>query len=320
VPDEIVSRLFKPFSPGDSSYAKRDQGAGLGLAVAKRIVDSVSGDIGFQSEPGQGSTFWFSMPAVGPAERSEPMTSEHDAVPPPSGLHLLVFVTDDVAPIELARALEPYGNKLVFAANAAEAVALAGREDFDAIIMAARDADTLAAAPSVKAPILVLLAPGDRAPVCAAELLHGPVDTQQLYRALANICATREAASPAPSSPETMAAIDGTAFAALERSVGATTLVEILKSYIETTEHLCAALATANDDANWPQAARLAQDIAGSASGLGLLAMTAAARGFAAAARQGASAHALRNDAQKIVCEHERVRRVLANLYPELAA
>ena len=38
------------------------------------------------------------------------------------------------------------------------------------------------------------------------------------------------------------------------------------------------------------------------------------------AARQGASTHALRNDAQKIVCEHERVRRVLANLYPELAA
>jgi HPt (histidine-containing phosphotransfer) domain-containing protein len=115
-------------------------------------------------------------------------------------------------------------------------------------------------------------------------------------------------------------AIDGTAFAALERSVGSTTLIEILKSYIETTEHLCAALGAASDADNWPQAARLAQDIAGSSSGLGLIAMTAAARGFAAAARQGANAHTLRNDAQKIVCEHERVRLALANLYPELAA
>jgi signal transduction histidine kinase/CheY-like chemotaxis protein len=320
VPDEIVSRLFKPFSPGDTSYAKRDQGAGLGLAVAKRIVDAVCGDIGFQSEPGQGSTFWFAMPAVGPAERNEPMTSDHDALPPPAGLHLLVFVTDDTVHTQLANALEPFGNKLVFAENAAEALAVAGRDAFDAIIMAAPDADTLAAAPSVKAPVLAVLAPGDRAPVCAAELLHEPADAQQLYRALANICATREASASALSGPETIAAIDGTAFAALERSVGATTLVEILKSYIESTEQLCAALATASDDANWPQAARLAQDIAGSACGLGLLAMTAAARGFAAAARQGASAHALRNDAQKIVCEHERVRRVLANLYPELAA
>jgi signal transduction histidine kinase len=320
VPDEIVSRLFKPFSPGDISYAKRDQGAGLGLAVAKRIVDAVSGDIGFQSEPGQGSTFWFAMPAVGPAERSKPMTNDHDAVPPPAGLHLLVFVTDDTAHQQLAHALEPFGNKLVFAESAAEALALAGHYTFDAIIMAAHDTDTVAAAPSVKAPILALLAPGDRAPSCADELLHGAADTRQLYRALANICASKEAVSAALTSLETTAAIDGTAFAALEKSVGSTTLIEILKSYIETTEQLCASLGAASDDANWPQAARLAQDIAGSASGLGLLAMTAAARTFAAAARDGASAHALRNDAQKIVCEHERVRRVLANLYPELAA
>jgi HPt (histidine-containing phosphotransfer) domain-containing protein/CheY-like chemotaxis protein len=241
-------------------------------------------------------------------------------VPPPAGLHLLVFVTDDTAHMQLAHALEPFGNKLVFAANAAEAASIAGREAFDAIIVAARDADTLAAAPSVKAPVLALLAPGDRAPVCAAELLREPAAAQQLYKALANICATREAASPALSGPEAIAAIDGTAFAALERSVGCTTLIDILKSYIETTEQLCAALGAASDGADWNQAARLAQDIAGSASGLGLLAMTAAARGFAAAAREGAGAHALRNDAQKIVCEHERVRRVLANLYPELAA
>jgi HPt (histidine-containing phosphotransfer) domain-containing protein len=229
-------------------------------------------------------------------------------------------VTGDTAHTQLAHALEPFGNKLVFAESAAEAAALAGRDAFDAIIIGARDADTLAASPSVKAPVLALLAPGDRAPVCASELLHGSAEPQQLYRALAGICATKDAASSAPGSPDTIAAIDGTAFAALERSVGVTTLIEILKSYIETTEHLCAALATASDDADWPQAGRLAQDIAGSASGLGLLAMTAAARAFATAARQGASAHALRNDAQKIVCEHERVRRVLANLYPELAA
>jgi HPt (histidine-containing phosphotransfer) domain-containing protein len=123
-----------------------------------------------------------------------------------------------------------------------------------------------------------------------------------------------------PLGQELAAAIDTVAFAALEKSVGSTTLGEILKSHIDTAEQLCAALEAASDDANWQQAARLALDIAGSASGLGLLAMTAAARDFAAAARQGASAHTLRNDAQKIVVEHERVRIALANLYPDLVA
>ena len=96
--------------------------------------------------------------------------------------------------------------------------------------------------------------------------------------------------------------------------------MEILKSYIETTEQLCTALNAASGDDNWQQAGRLAQDIAGSASGLGLLAMTAAARSFANAAREGASAHSLRNSAQMIVVEHDRVRQVLENLYPDLVA
>ncbi len=319
VPPEIAPRLFKPFSPGDTSYAKRDQGAGLGLAVVKRIVDAAGGETGYESEPGQGSTFWFALPTVGPAEQGEPAKSDHDAVPPPSGLKLLAFVSNDARKL-LTRALEPFGNKLVFAESAAEAAALAGRDTFDAIILAAGDVDTLAAAPSVKAPILALLAPGDRAPVCANELLRGQADARQLYAALANICATKDATSPAPPGQETMAAIDAAAFAALEKSVGVTTLIEILKSYIETAEQLCGELETASEGANWQQAARLAQDIAGSASGLGLLAMTAAARGFASAARQGAGAHALRNDAQKIMCEHERVRHALVNLYPDLVA
>ena len=124
----------------------------------------------------------------------------------------------------------------------------------------------------------------------------------------------------APLAQEIATAIDTAAFAALEKSVGSTTLSEILKSYIETAEQLCAVLEAAGHDANWQQAARLAQDIAGSASGLGLFTMTAATRAFSAAARQGASTHALRNDAQKIVVEHERVRIALANLYPDLVA
>ena len=73
VAPEIAHLLFKPFSTGDSSYARRQQGAGLGLAVAKRVIEQAGGSIGFSSEPGAGSQFVFTLPisgtAAGQAER-----------------------------------------------------------------------------------------------------------------------------------------------------------------------------------------------------------------------------------------------------------
>jgi signal transduction histidine kinase/HPt (histidine-containing phosphotransfer) domain-containing protein len=320
IPQEVVPRLFKAFSPGDTSYARREQGAGLGLAVVKRIVETAGGETGFESEPGQGATFWFTMPAVRHAQHDYRLDDNQDAVAAPSGLNLLAFAGHAETHKWLVHTLEPFGNKITFTQSAAEAAARAGRQEFDAIIVSARDTDILAAAPGVKAPILALLAAGERAPVCARAMLRWPASPHQLYGALVEVGAHGRAAPSPPSDAGALAAIDASAFAALEKSVGVATLVEILKSYIDTAEQLCGALSIASDDANWQQAARLAQDIAGSASGLGLLAMTAAARGFASAARQGASPHALRNDAQMIVLEHERVRKALANLYPDLVA
>ena len=80
--------------------------------------------------------------------------------------------------------------------------------------------------------------------------------------------------------------------------MGLKTLIEILQCYIVTAEQLTNALAEACAEEKWDEAARLAQDIVGAAGGIGLSAMTQAARHFAQASRDGESVSALRNAAQ----------------------
>ena len=323
LPPEASDQLFEPFSLGDNSYTRRFDGAGLGLAVAKRTVESLGGEIGFESEPGEGATFWFTVPAVGVAvpERYEPTPIASDA-PPPSGLAFLISLSEPLIRTQIADLLEPFGNRLVFAQSTTDAIAQAGRSDFDAILVNANDADMLAAAPGVTAPILAVVSGGMRIPVAAGEVVSWPASAGALYAALGNLMG-RSADNATPlfeAETDNSAAIDASAFAALEKSLGLTTLIEILQSYVKTAEDLSKRLEDACASGQWEDATRIAQDIAGAAGGLGLSALTTAARNFTQKVREGEEPYGLGAAVDAVVSEHMRVRRALANLYPDLAA
>jgi len=135
-------QLFEPFTQGEVSTERRYGGTGLGLSISKKIVKGLGGGIGFDSTPGEGSTFWFSLPLKAAEIPEEAMSSILSDDPesmlsssPLSGVRILV-ADDNAINLELTRAiLHSYDAQITAVSDGAQAVREAETHAFDLILM-----------------------------------------------------------------------------------------------------------------------------------------------------------------------------------------
>ena len=130
---EQVSRLFQPFTQADASTTRKYGGTGLGLAITRNLCRMMGGDIGVQSELGQGTTFtcWLPTVASEPAPAALPAVSIIPAGAKAEASHdrptILVIDDDPTVGDLLTRILGREGFAVVAAARGTDGLRL-GRE------------------------------------------------------------------------------------------------------------------------------------------------------------------------------------------------
>ena len=137
-----LARLFMPFERLDA-HMIAVEGTGIGLALSKHLMRLMGGEIGVDSRPGAGSTFWITLPLAPAAESPSPVPGEPGAVPlpapgaSPGRPRQVLCIEDNAANMALVgEALARHaGLQLIAAADAGSGLALARAQRPDLILL-----------------------------------------------------------------------------------------------------------------------------------------------------------------------------------------
>ena len=207
------ARIFDPFAQADGSFSRQHGGTGLGLAISKQLVTLMGGDIGVESAPGEGATFWFTV-RLGRSPEAAPFFTKA-----PGLAGLSVLVVDDFAPSRdaLAGRLRDAGASVRGVDSGAAALGALHAEQEGAIDLVLLDADMpgmsgLDTARAIRAssrvgrvPIVLLCGVGTAESAAKREglrRLRKPVRHDALLTEVLAVAAMKRGSVPPPSSAD----------------------------------------------------------------------------------------------------------------------
>src|SRR3972149_3859581 len=199
----MQERLFQPYVQLDGPAANQIGGTGLGLSIARKLALLMDGEIGCESVVGQGTLYWFAVPAERPRGNVAAPPQPGNDVQPQGALcgHVLVVEDNAVNRMLIVTYLDEFGLTHDVAASGGAAVMGLAAKSYDLVLMdtAMRDLDGIETtrrirslhAPSSQVPIVAPIAHGMQSD-CATYLAAGmdasvskPIRGRELYAALA---------------------------------------------------------------------------------------------------------------------------------------
>jgi signal transduction histidine kinase/CheY-like chemotaxis protein len=304
---EVQAQLFEPYVQSGKPVTRELGGTGLGLVISKSIVELMGGEIGFASELGKGSRFWFRIPrmaATGPVGDGQPSAGTNGDARRPERTRFRILIADD-HPVNRAVALALL-HDLGYAAEAVESGSAAlealRERPFDALLldceMVGLDGyDTCRALRREEAggrhlPVIALTAyamPGDREKCLTAgmdDYLTKPFSGTELAKTLDCWLGTASPAAPPPAGHDGIADRLAT-LRRLEETSGKKIVEEVKASFVERGTQSLETIRNALAISDRVRVAAAAHSLVGSSGLLGATGLAGLARDVEILAGQG---------------------------------
>ncbi len=295
IPQADMDRIFHPFTQADVSTARRFGGTGLGLTICSSLAGMMGGRIWAESQPGQGSTFYFVVRLpLAKDSCPEPKTNPEVPAVPASTLRILLAEDNPANQKLAAYVLRGRGHMVEIVGDGQQAISMIQENRYDVILMDVQmpGMDGLEATKTVRAhedgrrrvPIIAMTAhamKGDRERCLAAGMdayLSKPIDGHEMIALVETLAAGSQPAASSlipPRATESRAAAVFDPELALKRCYRRPEMVrDMIKCFFDEAESLIRQMYAALGKGDLQEVGRLGHRLKGTVVHLGAEATT----------------------------------------------